>query len=130
MATEATIDVKFQCPGPQPNGLQAADDGLWYIDQRDHKVYKLDWNTGETLFEAQTSTDRSSGITIGGGYGLEHLNSTSIVFNHRMIKQGMIDPLESVTVHEFIHLWNVKRIRHHPCALRRRTPGAPPEPAG
>lgn len=68
MATEATAQVKFQSPGPQPNGLQATDDGLWYIDQRDNKVYKLDWTTGETLFEAQTSTDRSSGITIGGGY--------------------------------------------------------------
>ena len=68
MATEATTEVKFQSPGPQPNGLQATDDGLWYIDQRDNKVYKLDWTTGETLFEAQTSTDHSSGITIGGGY--------------------------------------------------------------
>ena len=49
----------------------------------------------------------------GGGWGLEHLNSTSIVFNHRIIKQGMFEPLESVTAHEFIHLWNVKRIRPH-----------------
>lgn len=48
---------------------------------------------------------------IGGGYGLEHLNSTTIEFNHRMVKNGNLDPLESVTAHEFIHLWNVKRIR-------------------
>lgn len=48
---------------------------------------------------------------IGGGYGLEHLNSTTIEFNHGAIKGGSIDGLESVTAHEFFHLWNVKRIR-------------------
>lgn len=48
---------------------------------------------------------------IGGGYGLEHLNSTTIEFNHGMIKGGALDGLESVTAHEFFHLWNVKRIR-------------------
>jgi len=68
MAKVASVDVRFKSPGPQPNGLQAAEDGLWYIDQRDNKVYELDWETGATLFEAQTTTDRSSGITIGGGY--------------------------------------------------------------
>ena len=64
----ARVDKRFRSPGPQPNGLQAADDGLWYIDQGNNKLYKLDWDTGKTLFEAQTTTDRSSGITIGGGY--------------------------------------------------------------
>ena len=48
---------------------------------------------------------------IGGGYGLEHLNSTTIEFNHRIVKSGSLESLESVTAHEFIHLWNVKRIR-------------------
>jgi sugar lactone lactonase YvrE len=68
MVKIAKVEKLFLSPGPQPNGLQAAPDGLWYIDQRDNKVYKLDWKTGKTLFEAQTATDRSSGITIGGGY--------------------------------------------------------------
>lgn len=68
MANVARVEILFKSPGPQPNGLQAAGDGLWYIDQRDNKVYKLDYETGETLLEAQTVTDRSSGITIGGGY--------------------------------------------------------------
>jgi predicted metalloprotease with PDZ domain len=48
---------------------------------------------------------------IGGYSGLEHLNSTSIEVSHRMVKRGMVEPLESVTAHEFFHLWNVKRIR-------------------
>ena len=46
----------FISPGAKPNGLQAADDGLWYIDQGNDNVYKLDWQTGETLFEAHTET--------------------------------------------------------------------------
>lgn len=48
---------------------------------------------------------------IGSGYGLEHLNSTTIEFNHGIIKGGNLESLESVTAHEFFHLWNVKRIR-------------------
>lgn len=49
-----------------------------------------------------------------GGYGLEHLNSTTIEFDHNYIKGGdrrAIESLESVTAHEFFHNWNVKRIR-------------------
>jgi len=45
-----------------------------------------------------------------GGRGLEHLNSTDIIMPYTAIK---IDPLlsASVTSHEYVHLWNVKRIR-------------------
>ena len=63
----ARVEERFKSPGPQPNGLHAAADGLWYIDQGDLKVYKLDYQTGETLFEAQTDTEHSSGITFGNG---------------------------------------------------------------
>ncbi|MHC4824176.1 MAG: M61 family metallopeptidase [Planctomycetota bacterium] len=52
---------------------------------------------------------------IGGYSGLEHLNSTTIDVSARMVANGDIGPLESVTAHEFFHLWNVKRIR--PAAL-------------
>ena len=45
-----------------------------------------------------------------GGRGLEHLNSTDIIMPYTAIK---VDPLlaASVTSHEYVHLWNVKRIR-------------------
>jgi predicted metalloprotease with PDZ domain len=45
-----------------------------------------------------------------GGRGLEHLNSTDIVMPYSAIKA---QPLlaASVTSHEYVHLWNVKRIR-------------------
>ena len=63
----ARAEERFKSPGPQRNGLHAGDDGLWYIDQVDLKVYKLDYQTGEILFEAQTDTEHSSGITFGNG---------------------------------------------------------------
>lgn len=66
--TIAQVEKCFKSPGPHPNGLQAAPDGLWCIDQENNKVYRQDYETGEVLFEAQTDTVHSSGITIGGGY--------------------------------------------------------------
>jgi predicted metalloprotease with PDZ domain len=44
------------------------------------------------------------------GGGMEHAYSTAIELNADSIKQSL-DPLTSVTSHEFFHLWNVKRIR-------------------
>ena len=67
-STIAKIEKRFKSPGPQPNGLHAASDALWYIDQANNKVYKLDYETGEILFEVQTDTVHSSGITLGGGF--------------------------------------------------------------
>ncbi len=55
----------FVHPGPQPNGLQAADEGLWVIDQTDNHVYLLDWDDGSVLSKVLTETEHSSGITIG-----------------------------------------------------------------
>ncbi len=64
----ARVEKRFKSPGPHPNGLQAAPDGLWYIDQVDNKIYRLDYESGEPLFEAQTDTEHSSCITLGGGF--------------------------------------------------------------
>ena len=64
----ATVYERSRSPGPQPNGLQAADDALWYIDQRDDKIYKLDWDSGEEILSLQTRTVHSSGITLRDGY--------------------------------------------------------------
>lgn len=65
----AAVDKRFKAPGPQPNGLQAADDGLWCIDQTNLKVYQLDWDSGAVLHEFRTATEHSSGITLDGdGY--------------------------------------------------------------
>ncbi len=62
----ASVDKRFLSPGPQPNGLQACDDGLWIIDQLSLKAQKVDWETGAILHEFDTETLHSSGITLGG----------------------------------------------------------------
>ena len=64
----ARVEKRFLSPGPQPNGLQASADGLWCIDQVDHKITLQDYATGAVLREFQTDTVHSSGITLGGGY--------------------------------------------------------------
>lgn len=64
----AKVEKRFKSPGPHPNGLQAAADGLWCIDQGNDKLYKQDYETGAVIFEAQTDTVKSSGITEGGGF--------------------------------------------------------------
>ncbi len=44
------------------------------------------------------------------GGGMEHAYSTAIEINAESIRRNLF-PLNSVTAHEFFHLWNVKRIR-------------------
>jgi len=44
------------------------------------------------------------------GGGMEHAYSTAIEINAEIIRRTLF-PLNSVTAHEFFHLWNVKRIR-------------------
>jgi len=44
------------------------------------------------------------------GGGMEHAYSTAIEINAETIRRTLF-PLNSVTAHEFFHLWNVKRIR-------------------
>jgi predicted metalloprotease with PDZ domain len=45
-----------------------------------------------------------------GGGGMEHAYSTAISINADVLSRAP-EALESVTAHEFFHLWNVKRIR-------------------
>jgi len=61
------IRKMFATPGPHPNGLQAATDGLWVIDQSDNHVYRLSYSDGSILASMKTDADRASGITLGGG---------------------------------------------------------------
>ena len=62
------VTDRWISPAPQPNGLQAADDGLWLIDQHDNHLYKLDYADGSVLVRVPTESDHSSGVTLGGGY--------------------------------------------------------------
>jgi hypothetical protein len=57
---------RWYTPGPQPNGLQATEEGVWVIDQEDLNVYLLDWTDGHILKQFPTQTHHSSGITWDG----------------------------------------------------------------
>lgn len=61
------VEVAFESPGPQPNGLQATSDGLWIIDQGPgSNAYLVSYRDGKVLRSFSTETDRSSGITFDG----------------------------------------------------------------
>ena len=65
----AKIEDMWLTPGTRPNGLQAAEDGLWVISADDGShLYKLDYETGEAMLDVPTETYRSSGLTVGGGH--------------------------------------------------------------
>ena len=58
------IEDMWLTPCTRPNGLQAADDGLWVISADDEaRLQKLDYETGEAMLDVRTETYRSSGIT-------------------------------------------------------------------
>ena len=56
--------IVWKTPGPQPNGLQAAPDGLWVMDQVDDRIYKLRYEDGSPLATLPTRAKHSSGITL------------------------------------------------------------------
>lgn len=58
--------AQWRTPGPQPNGLQAVEEGVWVIDQEDLHAYLLDWEDGHVLRSFPTGTNHSSGITWDG----------------------------------------------------------------
>ena len=57
-------------PGPQPNGLQASDDGFWVIEQRDNSVYLLDYANGSVKQTFHTRCEHSSGIILDNAGGV------------------------------------------------------------
>ncbi len=61
------VETVFKSPGPQPNGLQATNDGLWIMDQgAGNKAYLVSYEDGKVLRSFETETDKSSGITYDG----------------------------------------------------------------
>ena len=60
------VETVFKSPGPKPNGLQAAKEGLWIIDQGNNSAYLVGYIDGKVLREFNTEADRASGITFDG----------------------------------------------------------------
>ncbi len=57
----------FAPPSTMPNGLQAADEGLYVIDQGTEEITLLDDDL-QPVRHIPTPTENASGLTIGGGY--------------------------------------------------------------
>ncbi len=67
ITTERVHPTKlFDSPGPQPNGLQATEEGLWILDQKDNRAYLVSYSDGKVLRTLETESDRGSGIGFDG----------------------------------------------------------------
>jgi streptogramin lyase len=60
----ATVKVMFSGPGPQANGLSATADGIWVCDQKDDRIYLVDYE-GRTLTSFATPARNLSGVGFG-----------------------------------------------------------------
>jgi sugar lactone lactonase YvrE len=64
----AKVEDLWLTPGPKPNGIHAAPDGLWVIDQENNHLYKLSWHDGSALIDVPTDTYSAGGVTVANGY--------------------------------------------------------------
>ena len=78
---KAKVEIVFDSPGRQPNGMQATSEGLWMLDQGDNKVYLVSPKDGSVIRSMQTECDKGSGMTFDGE--ALWLNST---YNCRILK--------------------------------------------
>ena len=62
----ATVRVMFAGPGPQANGLSATTDGIWVCDQKDDRIYLIDYD-GKTKTSFATPARNLSGVGYGAG---------------------------------------------------------------
>ena len=60
------VEIVFDSPGGQPNGLQATTDGVWIMDQGPGNKAHLVSYEGKVIKGFDTETERSSGITFDG----------------------------------------------------------------
>ena len=65
----ATYQVVFKSPGLQPNGLQAALDGLWILDQQTNEAAKVRYQDGRVITRLATTTDRGEAGGDRSGHG-------------------------------------------------------------
>lgn len=63
---QVRVEQVYKSPGPKPNGLQAAKDGLWILDQGDNRAYLVEYETGKVLRALETDSKAGSGITFDG----------------------------------------------------------------
>ena len=60
------VETVYKSPGPAPNGLQATDEGLWVLDQKDNHAYLIEYESGKILRNLKTDSVAGSGLTFDG----------------------------------------------------------------
>ena len=54
-----TIEKMFDFPGPQPNGMQATEEGIWFLDQVSNQALLVSYE-GETLKTIDTDSEHGA----------------------------------------------------------------------
>ena len=62
---EVKIEKVFDFPGLQPNGMQATEEGIWFLDQVSNQAILVSY-VGEALKAIDTDSKHGSGITVDG----------------------------------------------------------------
>ena len=62
---EVKIEKMFDFPGRQPNGMQATEEGIWFLDQVSNQAILVSYEE-ETLKAIDTDSEHGSGITVDG----------------------------------------------------------------
>ena len=83
MAGTWRVEVVFDSPGPQANGLAATPEGLWVCDQADDHIYLLDPECGQVLRRFPCPGRNLSGMAAGGGaVYAAHNQRPALLFKH------------------------------------------------
>lgn len=83
MAGTWRVEVAYESPGPQANGLAAAPEGLWVCDQADDCIYLLEPESGRTLRRFPSPGRNLSGMAVGdGSVYTAHNKRPALIFRH------------------------------------------------
>lgn len=94
------VEVLYQSPDGNPNGLEATQEGLWVGEQITDRAYLLDWETGRPLAKYETQSSNTSGIAAGGGFVFMGANGPAFLRPprpHDVLKNGRIVKLNAKT---------------------------------
>ena len=94
------VEILYQSPDGNPNGLEATPEGLWVGEQITDRAYLLDWETGRPLTMHETQSSNTSGIAAGGGSVFMAANGPPILRDrrpHDLERGGRIVKLDAKT---------------------------------
>ncbi len=106
MRRRKKVEVLYQSPDGNPNGLEATEDGLWVGEQVTDRAYLLDFETGRVLAGYETQSSNTSGIAAGDGFVFMGANGPAQLRprrQHDVAKGGRIVKLDAKTGEHIIN---------------------------